>query len=124
MYIFNLEMVTKVKIAKGDWENLRIRELAYTWTKQIRLFMIMRTLTFGFGSYLRNRDERNALAVFSCSFDLYMMYVIYSLCWVKPAKGSNGVVVHQSAVLPSLIQGSHIVVFLVACYFEYNDPNI
>ena len=114
--------VTKVKIAKSDWEDLRIRELAYTWTRQIRLFMTTRVLTYGLGSFLRNRDERNVLAILSFSIDLYMSWVIYTLYWMKPEKVSKTVHVHGSAIIPTFIQSLHIVGFLLACYFEFNDP--
>ena len=124
MYFLNLELVTKVKIAKGDWEDRRVRELAYAWTKQIRLFMIMRTVTFGLGSCLRNRDERNVLAAVSFLFDLYMMFVIYSLYWVKPPHGSKSVQVHENPIIPSFIQILHLVAFVVACYSEYTDQSV
>ena len=119
IYIINLELVTRVKISKADWENLRIRELAYTWTKQIQNLMTFRTLVFGLGSFLRNREERNVLALLSFCTDLQIMFVIYRVYYVKSAKTANSVLVHENAIPPTLIQGAHIAAFFVACYFEY-----
>ena len=121
VYILNLEMVTKVKIAKKDWEDPRVRDIAFMWTKQIRTFMTMRTLIFGAGSYLRNREERNILAAVSFSFDVYMMFVIYSLYWAKPVTRPHSVLVHENPLIPSFIQSLHILAFLVAFYSEHKN---
>jgi hypothetical protein len=121
MYFIKLEDVTKVKISKKDWEEFRIRELAYAWTKQIRTFMMFRMIVYGLGSMMENRGERNMLAVVSFLFDIYILFVLISMLWMKPKQGVRTIFVHGNPIIPTMIQVAHLVAFVVAWYFEYQD---
>lgn len=119
VYLVNLEKVTINKIAKKDWEDLRVREVAYAWTKQIRLFMFLRAVFYAMGSMLQSRGERNVLAVVSFVIDVYLLFVLVNSYWIKPIRGQRSVFVHERPLIPTLIQTTHLVAFFIAAFFEY-----
>ena len=118
MYIFNHDHVTRVKIAKNDWENLKIRDLAYTWTRTVRFLMMFRTLVYGLGSCLQNDSERKVLTLLSFAFDVYMVVSILKERVSQAAGRKDSAREHQSPNAPLFIQSLHIIAFALAIYYE------
>mmetsp|Transcript_87 Transcript_87/g.167 ORF Transcript_87/g.167 Transcript_87/m.167 type:complete len:167 (+) Transcript_87:44-544(+) len=121
VYLCRLEKVTKIKISKKDWEDLRVREVAYAWTKQIRTFMLFRVVVYGMGSLLQSRGERNILAVVSFGIDVLLLCVLVYSYWLKSTRGQRSVFVHERPLIPTLIQTMHLVAFFIAAFLEFQD---
>lgn len=74
MYTFNLELVTKVKIASESWQDPAIQEISYAYTRIIRNLMLFKGIMFGYcGLYLQNQENQQHIALISFGFDFYML---------------------------------------------------
>ena len=116
IYTVNQEHATRQKIAKSDWENLKIRDLAYTWTDMIGLFMLFRTIVFGLGSFLQNQTERRILSIFSFSFDMIILFRMLKDRMITKTSSARQLR-HPNRQL--CLQSLHIVAFVAALCFEY-----
>jgi hypothetical protein len=88
VYIFRWKTVTQVKIAPKAWEDEdpRIQEVAYAFTYMIRTIMLLKGVVFSYSSFLRNGDDRDAVALISFGFDLWMwLNMVRKHLW-KPSK--------------------------------------
>lgn len=111
MYTFNLEGVTKVKVAKQSWEDLRIQEVMYAYTSMILKFMFFRAVVcLWAATQLEDGNARKILCSIIFAFDVYLMAQIY----FQSLKTDKLVMRHQNIFIPGSIQASLCVAGLLA----------
>lgn len=93
MYHLRHEYVTKVKITPVAWQNSDVRDIAFQYTAQIRLFMGFRALVYGWGASLIETPISCQLAYISLFVDIYLLLNLFSLF---NGNKRSGIVKYQS----------------------------
>jgi len=126
VYVFNLELVTKVKILKSEWENLSVREVAYGMTTLIRHLMTFKFSLSSWGVFFLETDPfetRNVLFCL-CFFlsDIYIFIELFKRAYCfyvrrdsDSKQNSLKVLHHENPVVPLAIQS--LITLSGAIYF-------
>lgn len=76
VYLLYPKTVTQVKIASQAWEDVRIQEISFAYTNTIRTLMLFKGVIFLYCSYMKDTQGRDAIALISFGFDLWMWFMM------------------------------------------------
>ena len=103
VYIVNQEHVSKVKVTKQAWEDMGIREIMYSYTGLIRMFMCFRAaVCYWAATELAEGSGKVKFCAIVLAFDIYLMVQLVRLADIKAKK----VLQHQQILVPGSIQAS------------------
>jgi hypothetical protein len=117
-----LYYATKVKIHPKYWSNKNIQEIAFYWTKAIRLMNFTRLL-FVLCVVLGSDIYTNWLhLIISFLFDIYLLYIMTIKDIFKSNKNNDqydGPIKHDNVIVPQSIQS--LLVILEVLFIVYHE---
>lgn len=114
-----LELVTEIKINPKHYSNKYVREVAYKWTKAIRLMNLQRLLFAGCVVYGGDKMTNFAHLVLSFLFDVWLLWTMH---FARVFEGTGGAIRHRRPYVPKTIQLMLVLtecVMLYACHGHY-----
>jgi hypothetical protein len=114
VYILRPKTVTQIKIDPKAWEDPRIQEISYAYTNTIRTLMLLKGVIFSYCSSFRSNEERDAIALISFGFDIWMWLMMVGRLFSKTEGGP------PKALLPPTTSAMTIQTVLTTSYLFFS----